>query len=547
MFGSVVVLVGVLYSFYIGYTDLSSDPVVLETHGLEADETGRRVSYGRSWMARRGRLWETHLEGSAEEMGAAQGHLAGRLHRDIDRQLNDVLGARYPASIQAWAEQMLLRWDFRGADAGLEPHERRELAALAQSLPTDESGVFSTYHRLFLYQCFLDLAERLQDIVVSGTTFAVAPRSTASGTEAGNLVIGRSLSLDLTEDLRVDTVVSFRYPDGKYPYVSVGWAGLVGVITGINARGIFVSGNPARTDEPREEKARPLTMVLREVMEQADTLEQAEAILRNTDLRSSATVLIGDGVQRKAIVIECGARAREERRLVRGDDQSVVWVTDHMVRDAFEADAENDRMKQQTASGYRYARLAELLQRPVNFSPESARAILRDRNGQNDIELGLGNRNAIENLRVTQSVVLDATAMVLWVAEGPSTLGRYRSFDLRHRLGRQGSRPAPLDDFPSDRLLHSEEYNDYQESIENIEYSRFLLGEGRLDEARSAAQVALALAPDLGELHRLLGDIERELGDVAAARAHYRRYIDLVPGRLRDRNRVLGIIDEISD
>ena len=217
-----------------------------------------------------------------------------------------------------------------------------------------------------------------------------------------------------------------------------------------------------------------------------------------------------------------------------------------MVRDVYEADAHNERIRRTTSSGYRYDRLAALLAAPGNFEPKDAVAVLRDRSGLENVELGLGNRNALENLHTTQSIVVDATSMVLWVAEGPSTLGRYRAFDLRHLLGRQGSRPAPLADFPADRLLYSEEYRDYKEALEGIDYARELLGLERPREALAAAQVSLALAPDIGELHRLLGDIERELEHDEEAKLHYRRYLELIPGRQRDQERVKGIIEELG-
>jgi len=61
-----------------------------------------------------------------------------------------------------------------------------------------------------------------------------------------------------------------------------------------------------------------------------------------------------------------------------------------------------------------------------------------------------------------------------------------------------------------------------------------------------SAEIAHALAPDVGELHRLLGDIARELGDGEQAIVHYRRYLELVPGRRREQNRVEGIIAELG-
>lgn len=562
--GTFAVLLALMYSGYVGYTALEPAEIEPSPYELVVDETGRRVDYGRSWLARRGGLWVMHFEGSPTDIGDAHGHLAGRLFRNIDGRVETLVEQRYRGYIESWAELMLLRWDYRGADAAISGEQveqsdqaeqaeqtnhtdyRRELSALAASLPDDGESELEPYHRLFLYQCLFDLTQRLQDVVIEGSMFAVAPRATSGGVEAGNLVIGRTLSIDLGTDFVADRVVAFYYPDGKYPFVSVGWAGLIGVVTGINARGIFVAANPARTDDARETDPIPLPLVLRRVLEEADTLEQAVTIIESAQLRTAGVVLIGDGVQRQAVVLEAAARVDEDTRLVRGDDEQAVWATDHMIREVFEADAHNERIRRTTSSGYRYDRLAELLAAPGNFAPEDAVEILRDRRGLDNVELGLGNRNAIENLHTMQSVVVDATSMVLWVAEGPSTLGRYRAFDLRYLLGRQGSRPAALADFPADRLLYSEEYRDYQEALAGLDYARELLLLDRADEALAAARVSLALAPDIGELHRLLGDIERELDHGEQAKIHYRRYLELIPGRQRDQERVKGIIEELG-
>ena len=259
----------------------------------------------------------------------------------------------------------------------------------------------------------------------------------------------------------------------------------------------------------------------------------------------AGAVLVGDGRQRKAAIVELAPRDKDERK-PRGEDEPAIHATNHLLREPFERDAQNDRIRRYTSSGYRYERLGELLAGPGPVDPARAVAILRDRRGLGGEELGLGNRNALDNLHLTHSVVVDATAMVLWVAEGPSALGRYRAIDLRHALTREGARPAPLDDFPADRLLYSEEYGDYKEALAAIDHARVLLAQGLPRKALADAQVALALAPDVGDLHRLLGDIERELGNLAAARTHYERYLELVPGRLRDQERVRGLLEELG-
>lgn len=548
------VLTAILYTGYLTYTDLAPEDVRAPEATPEVDRSGRRVTYGRSSLTRERQLWLLHLEGSPEEIGDAHGNLGSRLFANLDRHVSERLGQRYSAWLESWGALMVMRWDFRDADDALPEPARRELAALAQAMPEAAGGRLGSYHRLFLHQNFVELSRRLDDVILEGSMFASSARAKGGGGERGNLIVGRNFSVDLGPEVEPDRLVTFCYPDGKYPYVSVAWAGLLGVVTGVNARGIVVALNPTRTDDPLETGA-PLPLVLRQVLEEADTLEQALEILQAADLRTSGAVLVGDGRQRKSAIVELAPRDKDERK-PRGDDAPTIWATNHLVREPFERDAQNDRIRRYTSSGYRYERLGELLAEPVPAdasgpggpSGPAARAvaILRDRRGLGGEELGLGNRNALDNLHLTHSVVIDATAMVMWVAEGPSALGRFRAIDLRYALTREGARPAPLDDFPADRLLHSEEYGDYKEALAAIDHARALLAAGLPRKALVDAKLALALAPDVGDLHRLLGDIERELGNLAEARAHYERYLELVPGRLRDQERVRGLLEELG-
>ena len=544
----IVALFAILYSGYLNYTELSPETVELPPANPVVDESGRRVDDGRSWIARRGNIWQLYLAGTPEEMGAAQGRLGARLFRRLDTQVGRLLDRRYHNWLDAWSESMRLLWDYHGADGLLRPSDRIELAAMAAALPEGvvATGRLNTYNRLFLHQCFLDLSRRLvEDVLVEGNAFAVATRPSTGSSQAARLLVGRSLTVDVGDDFEPDRIVTIHRPDGKYPFASVGWAGLVGVVTGINGRGIVVAINPARTDDP-EEPGVPWPLVLRQVLEEADTLDQAVQIIRRAPLRTSGIVLVGDGVQRKAVVIEASPRADGSRRVLRGEDDAIVWATDHFVREPFERDAQNHRIKVSTSSGARYQRIGELVRQGAHFDHEAALRVLRDREGTAGSALGLGNRYALDNLAVTQAVIIDATSMVMWVGEGPSTLGRFRAFDLRHLLTRQEGPAAPLEDLPSDPLLYSEEYTDYLEAKRQLEYASYLLSLGQAADAESAAQLALGLAPELAELHRLLGDIARDLGHREDAVQAYRRYIELVPGRMREQQRARSVIEELG-
>jgi tetratricopeptide (TPR) repeat protein len=535
-----------IYYGFLTYSDLR--PPALDEQpsaDLEIDPQSRRLTLGRSWMTRHGGLWELHLAGTPREIGSTHAQLAGRLFSALDRHIAQELTHRYPSDLDAWAERMRLRWDYREADATLREADRLEIAALARDLPESVIGELVPYHRAFLFQSLFDLSQQLPDPLVDGTMFAVKSKAPGVGMQASKIIVGRNFSVDLGTDFRIEPMVMFYFPDGKYPFVSVGWAGFTGVVTGVNARGVVVAANAARTDLPRNESGRTLPLILRQVLEDADSLESALLLLKTNPVRTAGTVLLADGNQGRAMIVEMAPRGADARE-VRGENDAMIWATDHLARTSFERDAENDRTRRFTVSGQRFARIGELLTNPVGFGPAQAAAVLRDRKGLADQNLGLGHPAALDNLSLTHSAVIDATSMVLWVCEGPSALGRYRAFDLRYLLRRERDVHAPPEDIEPDRILHSEHFHDFQQARLDLAYARTLFEQSHLPQARSAVQVALSLAPDHGEAHRLMGDISRELGDYSSAVTHYKRYLELTPDLVRDRERVLGILDELE-
>ncbi len=542
--GAFVVVVLVLYAGYLGYTDL--DPPDLDPPDLgppQVEAVGRRVSVSGASLERDGAVWVLQIEGSPAAAGAARGTLVARPFLALHERILERLAARYPSRSEAWGANLLLRWRYRGADAALPAAAREELAAFAANLPEAATGNYGAYHVLFLYQMFPDLARRLDDVVLEGFAFAVVPPG--DRTDRGNVIVGRTFDADLGHDFEPDRIVTFHHPDGRYPYASVGWAGLMGVVTGVNARGVFVALDNVRTDDPPEDGL-PLPLLARKVLEEADTLDRAVEILRSAKVRTAGAFLVAEGASRRAVVVELAARDSEDRRVVRGDGDPVVFVTNHFEAEPFRGDPFNDRIKRDTASGARFRRLETLLAGRPRLSAEQAAAILRDRKGPDGSEAGLGNKNALESLHGSHAVVVDLSAMVLWVCEGPSALGRFRAFDLRDRLGRPKPAPQTIADLPADPLLYSAAYADYRQALEELAFARKALAKGHLLRARTAAAVGLSLAPELGALYRVMGDIERRLGNVANARRHYERYLQLSPGRLRDHERVRSILAELA-
>src|SRR5439155_20140719 len=63
-----------------------------------------------------------------------------------------------------------------------------------------------------------------------------------------------------------------------------------------------------------------------------------------------------------------------------------------------------------------------------------------------DAPLPAGHRAAIADPSAVQTVLIDPSAMVLYVSESGAATGKLRAFDLRHELTGEGLRAAPPPD-----------------------------------------------------------------------------------------------------
>jgi predicted choloylglycine hydrolase len=81
----------------------------------------------------------------------------------------------------------------------------------------------------------------------------------------------------------------WRYPvivkvavDGKIPYVNVGFAGLPGVYTGLNARGLAASVNTAAFTRNVQRNVIPVGFLVKEVLENCTSLEDVDSVMRHS-------------------------------------------------------------------------------------------------------------------------------------------------------------------------------------------------------------------------------------------------------------------------
>ena len=227
------------------------------------------------------------LHGSPEEIGKAHGELlAVEANRCVDSVLHVV------GTVETIRGGMWFRKKLDDAAARLAPHipERhlRETEALAASLHLDPGliAVVNVFPELF--HC-------------SG--FAVSGAATTDGT----LYHGRVLDY-MTEIGLQDAAAAFVVaPEGQIPFVTIGYAGFIGSVSGMNAQGISLGEMGGRGEGQWD--GVPMATLMRRAMEECTTLDEVMTLWTDSPRTCEYYYVFADGKTRQSV----GVAATPER------------------------------------------------------------------------------------------------------------------------------------------------------------------------------------------------------------------------------------------
>lgn len=219
------------------------------------------------------------LRGTPEEVGRAHGEL---LRAEAQRCLDSVLATF--GTVETIRTGRWFRHDLEAAYARLAPHipadHKTEVRALAGSLgwAPRSAEVVNVFPELF--HC-------------SG--FAVF----GSATKDGKLYHGRVLdymTLIGLQDAATTFVVSV---DGKLPFVNVGYAGFVGSVSGMNARGVSLGEMGGRGEGQWD--GVPMATLMRRALEECATLDEVLDLWRTSPRTCEYFYVFADGKTKRAV------------------------------------------------------------------------------------------------------------------------------------------------------------------------------------------------------------------------------------------------------
>jgi len=123
-----------------------------------------------------------------------------------------------------------------------------------------------------------------------------------SATKDGTLYHGRVLDYAIDWGLQDHAVVIVYEPDGGIPFVNVSYAGFLGCVTGMNARGVSI-GEMGGGGQGHW-KGMPMALLVRDALVRSETLDQALEIFEKTPRTCQYFYVVADGKSNQAVGME---------------------------------------------------------------------------------------------------------------------------------------------------------------------------------------------------------------------------------------------------
>ena len=427
----VLVLLAILIGS-ISYLYLSAD-MLTPQHTFASDE--KRIQqdslrqYGDNYLRHStSGLWELKVSGDAFRRGEAIGQLSSDLLYYQEKVFVDQIKEIVPSESYLKFLRFFITLFNRKLGENVTEEYRNEIYGISQGCTHEYDFIGTPYERQLNYHSAHDLGHAMQDYMLVGcSSFAVWGKNSADS----SLLIGRNFDFYVGDKFARNKQVSFYEPSEGYRFASVGWPGMIGVLSGMNEAGLTVTINAAKSDMPTA-SATPISLLTREILQYASTIDEAYAIAQKRRTFVSESILIGSAKDGRAAIIE---KSPENIALYNGNNEEQLICTNHYQSEAYAHDKRNQENIATSDSPYRFARLEELLKENRPLRPTSAAAILRNRKGWQDADLGLANEMAINQFIAHHSVIFQPEKRLMWVSTSPWQCGKYVAYDLNKVFG----------------------------------------------------------------------------------------------------------------
>lgn len=410
---------------YVRAVSRAMPPVISETEGevsiIEADP-GLFVS-GKNWFRRsESGLYELYVEGTPYQRGLVAGLLTKELVQYQEKVFNDQIEMMIPSRAYREVLKYLVGWFNRDLALHVPEEYQLEIFGLSHAASHEYDHIAEPYQRILNYHAAHDIGHALQNMSLVGcTSFA----TWGNDSEDSLLTIGRNFDFYAGDDFARNKIVAFYNPGKGHKFMMVTFGGMIGVLSGMNEAGLTVTINAAKSEIPAA-AATPVSIVSREILQYASTIQEAYEIVKKREMFVAESFLIGSVKDGRAAIIE----KSNTSAAIYDPGGSHIVCTNHFQSDSLGNTEINRDHIRNSASAYRYKRVEELLSRNGKNDVKKSISILRDQRGINDVNIGLGNEKLINQLVAHHGIVFQPEKQLVWISTAPWQLGKFVCYDL---------------------------------------------------------------------------------------------------------------------
>lgn len=461
-------------------------------------------------------LWEMYVEGKAFERGFFTGKLTQDQMFRQEKYFIEAIRKMVPGRIYIAVLKYLVAWMNRNLNRKVGDEYNSEIYGISLSAPKKFSRIGPRYIRMLNYHAAHDIGHTLEYMNFVGcTAFSVKGPHTADG----NIIHGRNFDFHVGDEFSRDKIISFVKPEQGHCFAMITWGGMIGTVTGMNIHGLAVSVNGAKSKLPMRTDV-PISILIRKILQYASNIDEACAIAQNHRIFVSEALLISSGKENRNMIIE-----KTPFQTICLDTGDKTICSNHFQSSELSSDPMNLQQIAESSSMYRFERMQQLLGRHRLVGPHEAAAILRDRNGIDDKNIGMGNEKAIDQLVAHHSVIFQPASLNLWISSGPYTLGKYFCYNLEEVFKSVGQ-------VNENSILHQENMIiDADPFLENGGYHQFISFREKAEKLQNtrsalpdtiAIDEMIALNPEYFIAYQAAGDHCMNCKDYAQAGRYYK-------------------------
>lgn len=406
--------------------------------------------------------WELYVEGNPLQIGKTTGLLTQELMHHQENVFFDQVETIVTSKFKQRLLRKFLAWYNRKMYLHVPEEYKVELFGLSQFGAADYSEIGDPYLRLLYLHGAHDIGHALQDLMLVGcSSFAVWNENSADG----ELLLARNFDFYAGDAFAENKIIAFVKPENGHPFVSVTWGGMIGVVSGMNTAGLTVTLNAGKSEIPWVAKT-PISIVAREILQYASTIDEAIAIAKKREVFVSEAIMVGSALDNQAALIEI---APDNFGVYRAETVPQLLCSNHFQSDSFSDDKRNVKWIAESHSEYRFQRMDQLLAHHHDgVDVADAVAILRNTEGIDDMALGYGNEKALNQLLAHHGVVFKPESQKVWISSHPYQLGAFVEYDLNAIFNPERA-PSPAKsmavgsgNIPEDPFLYSSAFQDYE-------------------------------------------------------------------------------------